>query len=596
MISTEVDKSEFAEFFQADNFQVDPPATDLRVFSDIITIGRAKDLSTWSSIERHKLETIPTVEQTLERIATNARRQVCNYPESPKTHLNLAKALLNLGHVEEAIAELKSALTYSPLDYMAAATLAVTYFNVGNLEGAASLYDKLSKDFPRLAFPFLGMASISLREENFVAAASNLEAALKRESSAAASQILALVLIRMDKAHRAISVLRAALQKNVRSPDLHQTLAVTFRVAGDFHRAERSFKAALSLDPTHDSAAKGLATLFVEQHRYADAVDVLEKRVHEGPGRSDFQELLGRALVELKEYKQARSVLSAAYEELIGHPGKRDTLARLSNNIAYCLIMEDRVQDARSYFLRSIEFDHGASAIPFENLCRAHVSSRDFLAALDVADQAKSVGLSSIGLDMLCDISLVALGRHDEAISLLQQVTMRHNAPVEAYADLGWLLGDWKGDYDAALHVLRRGFEVDPKNTYLLNNLAYVHLMRGEIDAAASILAFITGDISVEEEVRLRATRGLLSLRQGDSENGEASYRSAEQLAAQIGNKSLMFAVRQKKYLEMAKMRLASGDIPGAKKAIELGLSVPTNQEPYPFRYDLKKLENLLEV
>jgi Flp pilus assembly protein TadD len=74
-----------------------------------------------------------------------------------------------------------------------------------------------------------------------------------------------------------------------------------------------------------------------------------------------------------------------------------------------------------------------------------------------------------------------------------------------AYAKLGWLLADWKEEYDAALVVLREGFAKDPSKSFLLNNLAYVHLLRGEPSFARTILEQVK-DIS-DNPILLTATK-----------------------------------------------------------------------------------------
>jgi len=155
-------------------------------------------------------------------------------------------------------------------------------------------------------------------------------------------------------------------------------------------------------------------------------------------------------------------------------------------------------------------------------------------------------------------------------------------------------LADWKEQYDAAIAVLREGFERDPSNVFVLNNLAYVHLMRGEPAYARAILDQVK-DLS-DNAMVLTATRGLLLLWEGDIEGGEALYKEAEALAFQRGFRDLAYSIRQKKHLELSRAYLRSGRPAEAVMQLESGLGVPRGQRLYRYCDQLAELKKQLAL
>jgi tetratricopeptide (TPR) repeat protein len=195
---------------------------------------------------------------------------------------------------------------------------------------------------------------------------------------------------------------------------------------------------------------------------------------------------------------------------------------------------------------------------------------------------------------MLKSASLANLRRNDEAIEILQALVNKESAPVAAYAELGWLLADWSDQYDAALAILRKGFERNQSDEGLLNNLAYVHLMRGEPEFARDVLDRIKDDRA--NSITLTATRGLLLLWEGDLTGGEELYKKAETLASQSGQRNMAISVRQKRYLELARAYLRSGQTDKAIKQIQMGAVAAGGEKFYRYLDQLVDLGKRFEL
>jgi tetratricopeptide (TPR) repeat protein len=141
------------------------------------------------------------------------------------------------------------------------------------------------------------------------------------------------------------------------------------------------------------------------------------------------------------------------------------------------------------------------------------------------------------------------------------------------YSAVGALLSDQNGDLDKAIKVLKAGYQKYPRDSSIANNLAYVHLMRGEPAEARQILEKLSSE-EIASSVFLTATWGLLRLWEGDISNAVRYYSAAQGLARQRGRPRLAQTARQKMHLELARHFLRLGDGNRASAEAKQGLSV----------------------
>lgn len=78
-------------------------------------------------------------------------------------------------------------------------------------------------------------------------------------------------------------------------------------------------------------------------------------------------------------------------------------------------------------------------------------------------------------------------GNLDEAISMLEEVIKEYKTTA-IYGSLGYLLIE-KGDLDEALKFNLEAWDYNPDNAIILDNLAHLYHLRGEMDKAGEIFA-----------------------------------------------------------------------------------------------------------
>ena len=139
----------------------------------------------------------------------------------------------------------------------------------------------------------------------------------------------------------------------------------------------------------------------------------------------------------------------------------------------------------------------------------------------------------------------------------------------------------WLNSNTTGIQVYWRG----NSNENFANNLAYIYLRKGQLREAKQILenrSWRKGYFFVV------ATKGLLNILEGNINQGVRLYDEAENLA---WNTELKRLVRQKKYLELGRYYLVSGDIQNAKTELHKALSVKTLATVYSL-----EVEKLLSI
>ena len=150
---------------------------------------------------------------------------------------------------------------------------------------------------------------------------------------------------------------------------------------------------------------------------------------------------------------------------------------------------------------------------------------------------------------------------YNEAISIKPDL-------ISPYAATSVIEADENKNYDKAIEILKKGLERNPNSVTLLNNLAYCYLMSEKIREGREILDNIEG----KETLFVNATRGLLVLKEGNIQEGERLYNLAIKKAE--GNNQLQILLKQKKSLEIAKIKIEKNYILEAGKFLNKVLSL----------------------
>jgi Flp pilus assembly protein TadD len=587
--TTSLPTDDYRELVRERQFELDPPATNTFIPSATVSFiqqtGRVE--IRWVEGDSQSLTT-SAGGKVLEQILSSARRDVEKYPASARAHSNLGLALTNRGELQDAAKEFEAALNLDSGQYVAAVNLARVRVAQGRYDEAEALYLKIREANPRDTASLMSLAHIAMRRGNLDQASSKLKEVLRLdEKSALARYHLAVVFLAVGKPNDAITQLRKAATSEVRSASVHQALAVAYTMSGDFRRAIRSFRTALNLDPTMPEAVHGLSNVLLRQGDLENTTQVLLSYLEKRPDDAIAREILASAYKAQKRYSASRAQLLKVLQTIASE--KQETKLReanLMNNIAVSYALEGELEQGERWIKKAISAEPKFDPVFHENLARFHLQSDRLRDAEAVLMDCQSRFPGRHETRYLLSACFEKQGRYDEAIQQLEASIRRGNAPAKTYAYLGGMLADDTRDLTAALATLEEGHRFFPEDPIMINNLAYVYLLRGETAVARSLLASIPS--GTPQSVYLVCTIGLLNLWEGNIKDGAAYYLEAERIASLEGKSQLARTVRQKMHLELARAYKRGGELQIALTEAEKGLRGKGGRLPY--REDLESL------
>ena len=518
-------------------------------------------------------------ENFLDDAVAHSSRAVAKHPRSPRARTNLGVALMNADQIDEAIGEFELALSIDSSHYPALAHLMTARFRRGEVDQAERLAASLRQQFPTDTVSQIMLACIAVRNGQSERAVAVLEEAIRLDpKSPLPRYLLGMVLMAHHQHSKAITQMRAATRLDPHSAAFQRGLGVVYAVHGDLRRAARAFKTSLALSPYAVESVCGLAKILMKQGDTESAIQLLSDYLSRHRDDQVVQELLAQAYRTQRDFTQVKRHLLRALSSLEGDhsPDAVTERARLMNNLGVaCLSLSD-LSVAQQWFRRSL--DLVPHPIAFRNLHEVCIKLHDSKSVRQVLNQWVGNFPQDDEVNVLLAIKHAEDGDRPRGIRELRELINRGVVTPRSLGGLGALLSDDEGRLDEALEVLREAHDRFPDETGIVNNLAYVHLMRGEPSEARKVLE-IVNVAERNSSVYLTATWGLLKLWEGDLSEAVELYQSASELASSLGKRVLALTARQKMHLELARHFLRIGNRQKAAIEVRKGLSIGGNSK-----------------
>lgn len=516
----------------------------------------------------------------LARFVEAARQDVRRYPQSAKPYIVLAQALSNAGDYDEAADNLEKALALEPV-FQARYALAWVRLRQGNLMLARSLFNELANLRPRDSEPRVALASIALDASDLQEARYWAEQAIAIDTNDVGAHIvLGNTFLRLKLTDRAIGSFKAATRIEMRSAVAHYSLGIAYAVKGDTKRAALALKTCLAVAPRMAEAVHVLSRLLLHEASLETVIELLNERLEHD--RNDYQarDLLAQALLRQHNYAGARRQLNLAYHSLVGaEPPDKAGLARVANNLGVCYERTGDLAKAEHYFWLSTQHGPETGPVGFQNLIRVRLHRSDLEGAEEVLREAEGRYPSAPRLQYLRGLMLCEQDKLEEAVEYLQNLLAAPTTDQAVFMLLASALGEDLKRHQAAIEVLTAAEQRFGRSLFSANLLAYVHLMSGNVPAAQKVLSeSYEGE---DESAVMIATRGLLRLKLGDIEGGEAGYRQAAELARRQGNHGLRDLALQKMHLELAREFIRRGVRDEGRDHLRRGLALPVKRGSY---------------
>ena len=556
------------------DFRVNSPESNLFVAAGPIDVVRSDDHIDLAWPEPAYETLTHEGERFLADAVARSKRDVDKHPDSPRARMNLGLALMNADQLDRAIVEFESALVIDPAHYSALAHLMTARFRRGEVDQAEGLAASLRQQFPTDTVGPIMLAWIAMRRGQSQRAVAELEDAVRLDQKSPLPRyLLGMVSMARQQERKAIAHLKAATRLDPRSPVFQRGLGVVYAVHGDLKRAVRAFKTSLALDPNALESVCGLAKVLMQQGSAESAIQLLSDHLARHGNDRVVDELLAQAYRTQQEFRLAQNHLLRALRSL-GDDESREALserARLMNNVGIACLSRSDLGAAEKWFRQSLDLMPHPTA--FQNLHATYLTLSNVKSARRVLNEWFDKYPENNDVQVLVAVNRAEEGDRERGICELRELIKRGVVTPEALGGLGALLSDDEGSLDAALAVLREARDRFPEETVILNNLAYVHLMRGEPREARKVLESL-GVEDREHSVYLTATWGLLLLWEGDLSGAVEFYESAAKLASSFGRRVLARTARQKMHLELARHFLREGDRQQAGIEAEKGLLI----------------------
>ena len=575
MLSVAASQEKAPEFVELDHtsFRLGWSNPSRSVSETELRIVQSPHTSIVTLAEQSLGSTMPSTESVLEEMIGPTERDTRRFPRSARAHFNFGLALLNAGRSEDAANALRKAQGLEPGDSKIAYQYARSLIATGDRKAARALLDRLRQESPSDWTLICGLADCALGDSDYAQAVELWTKVIQIRPQWPDGHYyrgIARLLLGSANQHLAIRDLRIASRLEPRRPAFYQGLGVGYAVAGDLKRAERTLRIALQLKPGFSEALEALTTVLLQGQRLEDAIVILNERLKDEPTNLRLLELAAWACVSRGRPADAKAYLHRAFGVLQEAGGAPCDIARVANNLGVCSARLRHWDEAARLYGRAVQVSPDYSPIAYQNLALALAENGEVKRAAEVwrdcLRQFPDNELARIGLAAL----LMDQGAETEGFSLLREWIESGKAGAPAYASYGAQIADRCADYVEASRVLHEGMDRFRDDSLLINNLSYVQLMEGRTaDARRTLESSPYG--APDKSIYLRATWGLLGIREGRIDDGVRAYWTAADEAKAVGDIRVASDVLLKMHLELARAYMEASRTHEAMREIELG-------------------------
>ena len=198
------------------------------------------------------------------------------------------------------------------------------------------------------------------------------------------------------------------------------------------------------------------------------------------------EERLGWAYDRLNNFVEGEKHLRKAIE--LGDNDKW-----VYSQLGYTLRHQDRYEEALENYMKSVELGRNDTWI-YSEIAWTYFSLGKFSEALEYIKKAKELSPVEVDLSLISRTSsiLIALGKHTEAIKLLENIINRdeYKNDIGILSDLAFAYDDLE-DYKNGLIYLKRANELGRDDVWINTEFAYAYYYLGEYEKSYDYLTIV---------------------------------------------------------------------------------------------------------
>ncbi len=451
-------------------------------------------------------------------------------PRLPQGHALLAKLYFARRELAKAKEESSLAILIAPNDAQYYALLGSMYLSNNNLDQAltelktAALLDPNSPQYRKL----VGQAL--LRKGKWAEAAVEFQIALRQNPRSAETYVLLAEAAKKKQSYdEAWEFLRQAVRAEPTWPPLEQVLrsfGVTFQAQGRLDLAAATYREAIALSPGDQQNYRLLAGVYKAGANGDDEVNVWRLALIASPGNIDARKCLVEALVRNKRLDEASRELQRWIDASPNDPAVPLAQAQY--------LWAKGEKDASIETLRAVSKDDVYGGRALLQLGRALWDMQQFGEAVEAMKEAVRLSPEWPETHTKLAIRLTEVGEPDAAMQhvkegLSRALQSRTEEPLALiYGDVGLVFSRTER-LDEAASALREAIRLAPYPFHFHNNLAYVLLKKGDLNAA---LEEIQKAVATKaDEAACRDTYGEILASMGQVEQAQSEFREAIRLS-----------------------------------------------------------------
>jgi len=406
--------------------------------------------------------------------------------ESNYYRKRLAESLITERKYSEAVKTIESVIKDDPKDAEARLLRGSLYLSTGNLDKAVTdLQEAVRTDLTNPVARYL-LGNALAEQGQYAIAIPELEKAMQLDPGHLQARLkLAQIQILIDQDEGAIKTTQNILEDlDVRNPSAQILHAIALRKLGRFDDARADIQRVLKAQPNSAEAWLQLGELRLSAQNYKEAEQGFRRSYELNPRDT-------RGLLRIAEMYVGKSETAKAMQILRAESKKQPDNLQLRRSIGnICMTAKDyssAIGEFQGILTHLDPKTNLAYAIQSE-LGEAYRASGQLELALSTFTKARE-GLPSdpILLNNLA-VTLLQLGRTDDAKKLYESTLAVHAENAVALNNFAYLIADKSGDFDTALSFAQRARQMAPKELAFADTIAYIYLKKNLVENALEIL------------------------------------------------------------------------------------------------------------
>ncbi len=426
----------------------------------------------------------------MDEAQTTAMQSLAIDEKNIDVHRLLASLAQSRGDIENALSHYNAALAISPDCEPVYLELGFLLFQLGRLDDAVQLLHSGLERCGNTADLHFYLGNIFHARGDYASAiASFRQATIAQPQRPEFHANLGLTLLNNGEIEHAAQELRTTIELAPHMVEAHVNLGSALLQLGDIDAAVVAYQNGLAIDASSVVLLNNLALALNTQKNWEAAAQASKAALALAPGNAESHFNLGNALQGQKNFKEA----IASYRQALEQDG---------SNISYLNNLGGALRTAGEY--------EGALAC-YRRILEMHSD----------LERVRADALNNAAL------TLISMGRHEEAIEKLQQAISLAPGFVDVHFHLGSVLYERK-KYAEALPVLQTALKIDPTHTAAAIKLASTYRAMGRLDDA---LATIRQAIAkAPDHAEAHGVQGDILQTMGMLPQAEASFREALRL------------------------------------------------------------------